>query len=289
MNIGIIGLGLIGGSIGMATHKKTEHTVFGRDVNEMSVRTALHKNAIDFVMHDSDLGKLDIVILAVFPHIACEILEEILPKLSKGTIVCDICGIKGQIIAAFEQAAKNYPEIKFVGTHPMAGREYSGVDYAVTTLFDNAFGIITPVLGDIKTAQTIEKFLCEIGFIGCVYADSNRHDEMIAYTSQLAHIVSSCYIKNPLSQNHVGFSAGSFQDMTRVARLNPDMWTELFMQNTAPLAEHVDLIVEELQKFSVALKNEDEKHIHELLSKGTNAKETADENFANVCKNLHSN
>ncbi|MFI3128961.1 MAG: prephenate dehydrogenase/arogenate dehydrogenase family protein [Bacillota bacterium] len=286
MNIGIIGLGLIGGSIGMAVHKKTEHIVFGRDIDENSVRTALHKNAIDFVLNDDDFEKIDVVILAVFPHIACEILTEILPKLSKGTIVCDICGIKGNIISAFEKASVDFPEIKFVGTHPMAGREYSGVDYAVTTLFDSAFGIITPVCGDLESAREIENLLCEIGFIGCVYADSSRHDEMIAYTSQLAHIVSSCYIKNPLSQNHVGFSAGSFQDMTRVARLNPDMWTELFMQNTAPLASHVDLIVEKLSEFSVALKNADEKHIHQLLSEGTSAKEVADENFAAVTSKL---
>ncbi len=286
MNIGIIGLGLIGGSIGMSVHKKTNHTVFGRDIDEKAIQTALHKNAIDFKMTDADLEKLDVVILAVFPHIACEILDEILPKLSSGAVVCDICGIKGNIISAFEKAKLEFPHIKFVGTHPMAGREYSGVDYALTTLFDSAFGIITPVGGDLESAKFIEKLFYEIGFIGCVYADSERHDEMIAYTSQLAHIVSSCYVKNPLSQNHVGFSAGSFQDMTRVARLNPSMWTELFMQNTKPLASHVDLIVEKLQEFSCALKKADEYEIFQLLSEGTNAKELADDNFASFCKNL---
>ncbi|MFI3166787.1 MAG: prephenate dehydrogenase/arogenate dehydrogenase family protein [Bacillota bacterium] len=289
MNIGIIGLGLIGGSIGMATHKKTEHVVFGRDIDENAVNTALHKNAIDFKLTDSDFEKLNLLVLAVFPHTACELLNEVLPKLSKGAIVCDICGIKENIISAFESASKEYKDIRFVGTHPMAGREYSGVEYALTTLFDNAFGIITPVCGDIATAKIIEEYFYEIGFIGCVYADSLRHDQMIAYTSQLAHIVSSCYVKNPLSENHVGFSAGSFQDMTRVARLNPEMWTELFMQNTTALASHVDLIVEKLQDFSVALKKSDSNEIYNLLSEGTKAKELADNNFANHCENMRKN
>ncbi len=286
MNIGIFGLGLIGGSIGMSIHKKTNHTVFGYDIDKDVTKAALLKNASDFELVESDIQKLDVVILAVFPHIATEILEKIIPNMKDGTIVCDVCGIKGDIISSFEKFKGEYPKIKFVGTHPMAGREYVGINYAISTLFDSAFAIITPVLHDIETAGIIEKLYLEIGFCGCVYASSEKHDEMIAYTSQLAHIVSSCFIKNPLSENHVGFSAGSFQDMTRVARLNPDMWTELFMQNIQPLHAHVDLLVEKLQEFSCALKDKNEKEIHALLSEGTKQKELADTNFQEYCKSI---
>lgn len=276
MNIGIIGLGLMGGSLGLSLGKASGTTIFGADKDPEVERFARDRGAISHILKDEDYSALDVVILCVFPQIANSVLQDVLPKLGASCIVCDICGVKRAIDNAYIEAKKQYPTLRFCGTHPMAGKERGGIANATGTLFENAFMILTPIDGDMETAKELEEIFLQVGFRGVVFATPDHHDKMIGYTSQLAHVVSSAYIKNPAHKHHVGFSAGSFADLSRVARLDAEMWTGLFLENSENLANHVDIVIEKLQEYSSALKSKNRDLLKSLLVDGTNAKEYSD-------------
>lgn len=277
MNIGIFGLGLIGGSIGRATVKKTDHKVFGTDKFADNVMKAKLLNAIHQELTDENLMECDMVCLAVYPQTAIEIMNKILPKLKDGAIVFDCCGTKRKIVKAMEEAKKQYPSLHFVGIHPMAGREFSGISHAIPTLFENSFTIVTPIEQDMQVLTTVRNFFMELGSIGIEVASGEKHDKMISYTSQLAHVLSSSYIKNPLSSSYAGFSAGSFRDMTRVAKLSPSMWTELCLENGDNLVEQIDNLIFHLEEYKKAIKNGDEKRLYSLFEEGSLRKAEAEE------------
>ncbi|MEG2450814.1 MAG: prephenate dehydrogenase [Clostridia bacterium] len=276
MNIAIFGLGLIGGSIGRALIKFTDNTVFGRDIDESVMLKAELLGVYNKPLLDEDLSTQDIVVFSLPPEATIEVMAEICPKLKSGAIVIDTCGIKRIVVDKMRQLNAIYPSLRFVGVHPMAGREFSGVAHSTATLFENAYIIMTAVTNDIETLHTIKKLFIEIGAQDVTICSAEKHDKMISYTSQLAHIVSSSYIKNSKSHCHAGFSAGSFRDMTRVAKLNPQLWTELFMENRDNLIGDIDELVLRLQEYREALNCQDQARLCDLLADGVKQKEEAE-------------
>ncbi len=271
MKITVVGLGLIGGSLCKAIKKHTNHTVYGIDINKETLEMALSQNAIDAVTDDLSLA--DITIVSLYPITTIDYIKENASKFKKGSIVIDTCGIKKAIVDAVTPVlAEN--DVTFIGVHPMAGREFSGFEYSLDNLFDDASFIITP---DKSVSQTkinlIEDFAYSIHFKKVVTATPEEHDQIIAFTSQLAHVVSNAYIKSPTHQKQLGFSAGSFQDLTRVAKLNETMWTPLFLLNKDPLCFEIDYIIARLSEYRDAMQNNDAERLKALLRDGRILKE----------------
>lgn len=271
MKITVVGLGLIGGSMCKAIKKHTNHTVYGIDTNQETVSMALSQNAIDAAT--DDIGLADITIVSLYPLTTIDFIKENAAKFKKGSIVIDTCGIKNSIVKAVTPIlAEN--DVTFIGVHPMAGREFSGFEYSLDNLFDEASFIITP---DESVSQTkinlIEDFAYSIHFKKVVISTPEEHDQIIAFTSQLAHVVSNAYIKSPTNQKQLGFSAGSFQDLTRVAKLNETMWTPLFMLNKEPLCFEINYIIDRLTEYRDAMLNDDYDRLKELLRDGRIIKE----------------
>lgn len=272
MNIGIIGLGLMGGSFGRALVKKREHKVYAFDVNESVMLKGEMIKAYDYPLTKENAKLLDMLVVAIYPKDFPNAVEPYLPLLKKGTIVSDFCGIKRPVCKKMNEYAKKYPDLVFVGGHPMAGREFSGIEKSISTLFEKASMILVNVNADIFSLESIKKFYLSVGFSNVVITTAENHDSMIAYTSQLCHIVSNAFIKNEQAKNHQGYSAGSYRDLTRVARLEPNMWTELIMNNREMVKAELDEFVENLKKYQTAIDNNDEKALKELLSEGNQRK-----------------
>jgi len=269
MNIGIVGLGLIGGSLCKAIKKYTDNICVGFDLNNEVINKAITDGAIDRKL--TALSECDIVFVCLHPTKTIEYILDNKDNFKKNSIVCDVCGIKQYIINSVEKELKN---VKFVGCHPMAGRQYSGYDYSVADLFMNASFIITKTDDtDGDAVEYVSQFAKSLKFSKIVVTTPEIHDRTIAYTSQLAHIVSSAYVKSPTLKNESGFSAGSFRDLTRVAYLNADMWTDIFMQNSIPLCEEIEIIIKNLTDYLQVLKNADAKGLRELLEYGSKLKE----------------
>lgn len=276
MIVAIYGLGLIGGSIGRATLAKTEHKVYGFDIDKSAVLKAKMLNAITDELTDDKLKQADLIVFAVNPRTAIKLLPEVCSKLKKGATVIDCCGNKRNVVKAMEDMHGTYKDIGFIATHPMAGREFSGVEHSTAKLFEKSFVIVTPVHSGIEDFQKVKSFYTELGVDGVTMATADEHDEMISYTSQLAHVLSSSYVKNKLSAKHAGYSAGSFRDLTRVARLNPQMWSELFIDNGDKLCPQIDDIIARLQEYRDAIEKKDSAKLESLLEDGVNAKAIAD-------------
>lgn len=272
MNIGIIGLGLIGGSLGRAIVKRTTNKVYGMDSDAETMLKAELLKAYDFELNDGNIGDMDIVILALPPHVACSILEEISPKLKARAIVIDCVGNKRAVVTKMKKLSLEYPEIIFLGGHPMAGREYSGVRHSTVNLFDNASMIVVPVSQDIAALQLAKDFFLELGFKNVVMTTAEEHDRIISYTSQLAHVVSSAYVLSPTAESYLGFSAGSFRDMTRVARMNPDMWTELFIENKDNLTNELNEFIANLTEYRDLISSADREALRAKLDKGNHTR-----------------
>ncbi len=271
MIITAVGIGLIGGSLCKAIKKHTNHTVYGIDINKETIDMAVSQNAID--AETDDLGLADLTIISLYPTDAIDYILANADKFKKGSIVIDTCGIKKAVVDKAAPALEKYG-VTFIGCHPMAGREFSGFAYSLDDLFDNASFIITPTESVPKAKLDLMKDLAyAMHFKKVVFASPEEHDRIIAFTSQLAHVVSNAYIKSPTHQKQLGFSAGSFQDLTRVAKLNEVMWTPLFMLNKDPLCFEIDNIIERLSEYRDALRNGDSERLKELLREGRILKE----------------
>ncbi|MBR6216339.1 MAG: prephenate dehydrogenase [Spirochaetaceae bacterium] len=276
MIVGIVGLGLIGGSVAKAIKHSTPHTVLGRDILEPVLRKAILLDAVDDSLTDEKLSICDIIIIATYPGISIDFVKNNYTKFKKDVIVMDCCGVKQVVCDALFPLAKENG-FTFIGAHPMAGLEYSGFDNAQRKLFNNASIILVPPQNtDLELLHKIKQLWSELGFTNFEITTPEKHDRIIAYTSQLAHVVSSAYIKSPTAKEHAGFSAGSYKDMTRVARLNETMWTELFLENAENLEKEVDTVIENLTKYRDAIKAKDEATLKELLKEGRICKENAD-------------
>lgn len=276
MKIGIIGLGLIGGSLGRATKLKTAHEVYGRDKDREAVLKAELLNAVDREMTDDDFSQTDLMIVALPLSATLSVIKEVAPKLKSGATLIDCCGNKRDVAAEMKRLSKKRPDVNFAGVHPMAGREWSGISHSMATLFEHSYFILTPIAASLEALAALKAYFSSLGAEGTAVATADEHDKIISYTSQLAHIASSAYIKNPLSESHVGFSAGSFRDMTRVAKLDPDMWTELFLANKDNLLANLDLFIEHLEEYRAAIDGGNAEELKRLLSDGVKMKEQAE-------------
>ena len=272
MKILVVGLGLIGGSICKALKKYTYHTVVGCDLNHDIENAALRDVALDEVFNGSYSG-YDLIVAALFPEATEKFFSEHAAEIEKNTLITDVCGIKG----AFSERMKKIAEdngLRYVGIHPMAGKEFGGYYNSTADLFVKANFIIAPFEGSADADIELLKNLAqEIGAGKIVVTTPENHDKMIAYTSQLAHIVSSAYVKSPELGLECGFSGGSFQDMTRIATMNERMWTDLFMQNRDNLQYELDTLITNLLKYSDALKSGDAERMKELIAEGRELKE----------------
>jgi len=275
MTVGICGLGLIGGSMAKAYHE-AGHTVLAHDINESALGYAELAAIIDGRLTDDTLSSCDLLLIALYPQGAVQYLAEIAPRIAPHTVVIDLCGTKKKICECGFSLAKEYG-FTFVGGHPMAGTQYSGIKYAKATLFKNApMVLVPPVFDDIAFLDHIKTLLAPAGFGKISVTTAENHDRMIAFTSQLAHVVSNAYVKTPTAQEHRGFSAGSYKDLTRVAWLNEHMWTELFLENKEPLLFEIDHIIQSLSEYRDAIATDDADTLRGLLRDGRIAKETVD-------------
>ncbi len=272
MNIAVIGLGLIGGSICKALKANTFHHIMGIDTDPETVRKAIEQGAIDEEITEDRLGEANLTIVALYPVAIVDFIKKNADKFRKGSIVMDICGVKGYIVRNCTPILDEKGVI-FIGTHPMAGTEHSGFDYATADLFKNASFIITP---SEHTPQIAIDLVSTLGacmsFGQVVIATPEQHDSNIAYTSQLAHVVSSAYVKSPSLFRADGFSAGSFLDLTRVAYLNEEMWSSLFMCNKEALLFEINNVINALSEYRDAMVKDDIAELRELLRVGTERK-----------------
>lgn len=273
MKICIVGLGLIGGSLAKAIKKNTHESCFGIDIDRGTIAGALAQEAIDGEMTIDDLAGCDVVIVGLHPEATIKFITENADKFKKGGIVLDTCGVKSEIVRAVEGVCIENG-VNFLGCHPMAGREFSGFAYSVDNLFEKASFIMTPTdRTPMRVVQEISRLAYNIGFAKVVVSNVEEHDSVIAFTSQLAHVVSSSYVKSPSLLKQAGFSAGSFKDLTRVAKLNEDMWTELFLMNRGPLVDEIEHIIARLTEYRDAIANNDAQRLHDLLKEGRELKE----------------
>ncbi len=275
MTVGICGLGLIGGSMARA-YKASGHSVLGFDRNEATLGYSMLAEICDGVLDESTIPSCELLFVALYPRAAVKYLEDIAPLISKDCTVIDLCGTKAEICKCGFSLAERYG-FTFVGGHPMAGTQYSGIKYSKAILFKNApMVLVPPVYDDIAFLEHIKQLLSPAGFGKFSVTTAEEHDRMIAFTSQLAHVVSNAYVKTPTAQNHKGFSAGSYKDMTRVAWLNENMWTELFLENKKPLLYELDTIINSLTEYRDAIANDDADKLCTLLRDGRIAKEKVD-------------
>ena len=272
MKIAIIGLGLIGGSIAKAIKDNTDHTVYGADIQQSVVLRAKLIDAIDDELDDNKLSECDLVIIALYPEDTVKFISDKAGIIRKGSVVIDCGGVKRCICDPANRLAEENG-FTFIGGHPMAGVERSGFESSFGMLFNNASMILAPSPEiDIDTLHRVKDFFLSIGFGSITIVTPEKHDRVIAYTSQLAHVLSSSYIKSPTAPEHHGMSAGSFKDMTRVATLNPKMWSELFIENKDNLVGEIDTLISHLQEYRDAINDGDSEKISALLEDGAQKK-----------------
>jgi len=257
MKVGIRGMGLIGGSFEKAFLKAGHEVVNLKDASsEMT-------------------GSCGLLLVCLPPLKVAPWICEHASDFADGAIVTDAAGVKGVICPVIENVARR-AKWTYVGGHPMAGKERSGYANADADLFRGASMILTPYAWTPPDAvERLKELLSAVGFARFVVTDPRCHDEMIAYTSQLAHVVSSAYVRDPLAQGQLGFSAGSYQDMTRVATVDPDIWTDLFLSNRESLGAVLGRLIDRLGEYSQAIKSGNAETLKKLLAEGRSAKENA--------------
>ena len=273
--VGIVGLGLIGGSFAKAYHV-AGWKVLASNRTERVLEFAKIGGDVDDTLTNDNIGTCDLVLLTIFPEASIQALKGFAPYIGKKPLVMDCCGTKRVVCEAAFPMAEEYG-FTFVGGHPMAGTQYSGYKYARANLYKNApMVIVPPKYDDIFLLEKIKHLLEPAGFSRISVTTAEKHDEMIAFTSQLAHVVSNAYVKSPTSRMHHGFSAGSYKDLTRVAWLNAPMWAELFLENRDFLIREVDTIIENLKAYRDAMEQQDFARLTAILDEGKRIKEEVD-------------
>lgn len=275
MTVGILGLGLIGGSLARA-YALEGHRVLCSVRNESMLSFAMLAGAVDAPLTAENMAECDLILLAIYPEGSAAWLEKNAANIRKDALVIDCCGVKKEICDRCFPIAKAHG-FTFIGGHPMAGTQFSGFKYSRSDLFCGAPMVLVPDrFDDIDLLDRAKQALAPCHFGSFSVTTAADHDRMIAFTSQMPHIVSNAFIKSPTALEHKGFSAGSYKDLTRVAWLNPQMWAELFLENKANLLFELDILIENLKKYQIAIENGDETTLVALLEEGKRQKEAVD-------------
>ena len=271
--IGVVGLGLIGGSFAKALHAGGSE-VFAWNRTHSTLELAMIET-VDAELTDEAIPTCELIILAGYPAASVEWLNEKADLISPGAIVIDAVGVKRSICEQCFAIADSH-EWTFVGCHPMAGTQFSGYAHSRATMFKGApLVVVPPEMDDFERVEVLERLkqlLEPCGFGTFTLSTAEHHDEVIAFTSQLAHVVSNAYVKSPSARVHKGFSAGSYKDLTRVARLNATMWTELFLDDADYLSAEIGTLIDNLQQYKDAIDERDAERLHELLAEGDRRK-----------------
>lgn len=275
MTVGILGLGLIGGSMARA-YAKAGHTVLAADTDEEIFRFAELTGAVHGELTESSIPTCELILLAIYPDGSAQWLEQNAHLVASGTLVMDLCGIKEDICSRCFPLAEKYG-FTFIGSHPMAGSHFSGFKYSRSNLFQGApMVLVPPRFDDMQLLDQAKQALAPCGFGSFSVCTAQEHDRLIAFTSQMPHVLSNAYIKSPTALQHKGFSAGSYKDLTRVAWLNARMWAELCMENRENMLFELNTYIESLQAYQEALQNKDMQTLTALLDEGRKRKEEVD-------------
>lgn len=271
--IAIVGLGLIGGSMALALQKQGGSTVLGYDRDPDTQAAALACGAIQEAAGPDSLPRAELLILALPPEAAVACLRELRDFLQPGTLVTDVCGVKRAVVAACEPLCRER-NLLFLGGHPMAGRERGGFQNATGNLFRGASYILTPTAGTPEAAVSyMKQFAADLGCGGVTVAAPEEHDRMIAFTSQLPHVLAGAYVQSPQCPDHRGYSAGSYRDVSRVAAVDEALWSQLFLMNRDMLSGELDGLIRRLQTAREALASGDREAVAEVIRRGRLVKE----------------
>lgn len=275
MKVGILGLGLIGGSLARA-YAKYGHTVYAAEKDESMLDFAQLAGVVSGRLDINAIPSCDLILLAIYTGGSIEWLYENAQYISESTLVVDCCGIKQKICECGFALAKSCG-FTFIGGHPMAGSHFSGFKYSRSNLFQGApMVLVPPRFDDPMLLERAKEALKPCNFGSFSMTTAQAHDKMIAFTSQMPHIVSNAYIKSPTAQSHKGFSAGSYKDLTRVAWLNPQMWAELFLSNKENILEELSFYINALSEYKKAIESDDEETLIRILDEGRKRKEEVD-------------
>ncbi len=276
MTVGIVGLGLIGGSLAKAFKRRDGIEILAFDTNAPVLGFAMVSEVVDEELTMENISRCDLIMVSTYPAAAEEWLKNAAAHISKDTVVIDCLGTKRSVCSMAFPLAEKYG-FTYVGGHPMAGTHNSGYKYSREDLFDGApMVIVPPKFDDIELLDRIKKLLAPVGFGHITVTDAGEHDRMIGFTSQMAHIVSNAYIKSPTAGSHKGFSAGSYKDLTRVAWLNPEMWAELFLENSDNLLFELDFLMARLEEYRSAIEAGDREELVRILDEGRRRKKEID-------------
>lgn len=269
----IVGLGLIGGSIAKTLKKNSDWMVSGYDICKDTVDDAIKCGAVDSIWNGETYCDADITVLCMQPTVTVSFLRGHAELLKKGSVVTDVCGIKQWIVENCSVICREHG-LHFIGGHPMAGKERSGFKNSDENLFNRASYILTPVEGtDEKAINTAKQYIEALRAAKITITDPATHDRMIAFTSQLPHIIAGAYVKSPSCLDRKGFSAGSFKDVSRVATVDENLWAELFMKNKDMLLPEIDCLIEKLTEYRRAIENNDESALKNAIKEGRIIKE----------------
>lgn len=275
MKTAIVGLGLIGGSMAKAIKRAGGHEVFGYDRDEAVMAKAEEEKTVQRLTGER-LKECELLLIGLYPKAAVDFVRDHIDDIPEGITIVDLCGVKKAVMEPMAEVIRG-KGFNYIGGHPMAGTESSGYKSSRADLFDGASMILVESeCSDRTSIERAEKFFLELGFANITRTGKDEHDRIIAFTSQLAHVVSSAYIKSPTALEHFGFSAGSYKDLTRVAKLNETMWTELFLDNAEYLSEEIEGIIERLKEYDRAITSGDREGLKELLRAGREMKEGID-------------
>ncbi len=275
MKVGIVGLGLIGGSLAKA-YKAAGWTVYASNRTQQTLDYALMSGAVDAALTDENLADCDLLLIALYPQATIDWMGAHADGIAPRTLVIDCCGTKRLVCeAAFPLAAAH--GFTFVGGHPMAGVANTGFKYATAGMFKGAsMLLVPPAFDDMALLDHVKELLAPAGFGRLTVVTAEQHDRVIAFTSQMAHLVSNAYMKSPVVGEHKGLSAGSYKDLTRVAWLDENLWTELFLENRDNLTRELDNFIAQVAAYRAALAADDGEQLKALLAEGRRLKEEVD-------------
>ena len=271
MVVGIAGLGLIGGSLAKA-YERSGATVYGYDGNRVVQDFAKLQGVLAGDLDENTIGECELLLVALYPEVTMEYLERMAPYIPGTTLVMDCCGVKQEVCKVGFRLAEQYG-FTFVGGHPMAGKERSGFDASEASLFYNASYILVPGEAPQSATDTLVSLAKSMGFGTIKYCTQQKHDRMIAYTSQIPHVLACAYVMSPRCDEHSGFSAGSYRDVSRVARINAELWADLFLANREELADETEELVRNIERIRAAVAKNDRAELVALLSSAREKKE----------------